>query len=46
MDAGTEFYQVLRTEPWESKSFIVEDPDGNLDGFNTLGKTAKGESPQ
>ena len=43
MDAGAEFYQVLRTEPWGSKSFTVEDPDGNLVGFTTLGKTANGE---
>ncbi|EJM98877.1 VOC family protein [Phyllobacterium sp. YR531] len=29
-DAGIVFHQALRTEPWGSRTFIVEDPDGNL----------------
>ncbi|HTB63283.1 MAG TPA: VOC family protein [Opitutales bacterium] len=28
--AGTPFAQSLRTEPWQAKTFIVKDPDGNL----------------
>ncbi len=28
--AGVMFHQTLRTEPWGSRTFIVEDPDGNL----------------
>jgi len=24
------FYQTLRKEPWGSKTFIVDDPTGNL----------------
>lgn len=31
--AGVEFYQTLRTEPWGSRTFIVQDPDGNLIAF-------------
>ena len=28
--AGVPFYQTLRKEPWGSKTFIVDDPNGNL----------------
>ncbi|MFZ1989757.1 MAG: VOC family protein [Alphaproteobacteria bacterium] len=28
--SGVPFYQALRKEPWGSKTFIVDDPDGNL----------------
>ena len=28
--AGVAFYQTLRTEPWGARTFIVQDPDGNL----------------
>jgi catechol 2,3-dioxygenase-like lactoylglutathione lyase family enzyme len=28
--AGVEFGQLLRTEPWGARTFIVRDPDGNL----------------
>jgi catechol 2,3-dioxygenase-like lactoylglutathione lyase family enzyme len=28
--AGVEFAQPLRTEPWGARTFIVRDPDGNL----------------
>jgi catechol 2,3-dioxygenase-like lactoylglutathione lyase family enzyme len=28
--AGVEFYQLLRTEPWGARTFIVRDIDGNL----------------
>jgi catechol 2,3-dioxygenase-like lactoylglutathione lyase family enzyme len=28
--AGVEFVQPLRTEPWGARTFIVSDPDGNL----------------
>ena len=31
--AGVAFRQTLRTEPWGSRTFIVEDPDGNLIAF-------------
>lgn len=27
---GVPFYQTLRKEPWGSKTFMVDDPDGNL----------------
>jgi len=29
-NAGVEFVQPLRTEPWGARTFIVRDPDGNL----------------
>jgi catechol 2,3-dioxygenase-like lactoylglutathione lyase family enzyme len=29
-EAGVEFHQSLRTEPWGARTFIVADPDGNL----------------
>jgi len=29
-EAGIEFVQPLRTEPWGARTFIVRDPDGNL----------------
>jgi catechol 2,3-dioxygenase-like lactoylglutathione lyase family enzyme len=29
-DAGVEFVQLLQTEPWGARTFIVRDPDGNL----------------
>ncbi|MCA1407261.1 VOC family protein [Ensifer sp. IC3342] len=28
--AGVTFHQPLRTEPWGARTFIVQDPDGNL----------------
>lgn len=28
--AGVPLAQTLRTEPWQAKTFIVKDPDGNL----------------
>jgi catechol 2,3-dioxygenase-like lactoylglutathione lyase family enzyme len=28
--AGVEFAQPLRSEPWGARTFIVRDPDGNL----------------
>ena len=31
--AGVAFHQTLRTEPWGSCTFIVQDPDGNLIAF-------------
>lgn len=30
---GVVFHQALRTEPWGARTFIVEDPDGNLIAF-------------
>lgn len=32
-EAGVEFVQPLRTEPWRARTFIVSDPDGNLPLF-------------
>jgi catechol 2,3-dioxygenase-like lactoylglutathione lyase family enzyme len=29
-NAGVQFAQSLRTEPWGARTFIVRDPDGNL----------------
>lgn len=29
-EAGIEFHQALRSEPWGARTFIVRDPDGNL----------------
>ena len=29
-EAGVEFFQPLRSEPWGARTFIVRDPDGNL----------------
>jgi catechol 2,3-dioxygenase-like lactoylglutathione lyase family enzyme len=31
--AGVAFHQTLRAEPWGARTFIVEDPDGNLIAF-------------
>jgi len=31
--AGVTFHQTLRTEPWGARTFIIEDPDGNLIAF-------------
>ncbi len=28
--AGVPFHQSLRDEPWQAKTFVVKDPDGNL----------------
>ena len=28
--ADVPFHQTLRTEPWRARTFIVQDPDGNL----------------
>jgi len=28
--AGVVFHQVLKTEPWGARTFVVRDPDGNL----------------
>ncbi len=30
---GVPFHQTLRTEPWGARTFIVQDPDGNLIAF-------------
>lgn len=32
--AGVAFHQTLRTEPWGARTFIVQDPDGNLIAFS------------
>lgn len=32
--AGVTFHQALRTEPWSARTFIVQDPDGNLIAFS------------
>jgi catechol 2,3-dioxygenase-like lactoylglutathione lyase family enzyme len=29
-NAGVDFVQELKTEPWGARTFIVRDPDGNL----------------
>jgi catechol 2,3-dioxygenase-like lactoylglutathione lyase family enzyme len=29
-NAGVDFFQPLRSEPWGARTFIVRDPDGNL----------------
>ena len=34
--AGVTFHQSLRTEPWGARTFIVQDPDGNLICFAGL----------
>ena len=34
--AGVVFHQVLKTEPWGARTFIVCDPDGNLILFSGL----------
>lgn len=31
--AGVAFHQTLKTEPWGARTFIVQDPDGNLIAF-------------
>jgi catechol 2,3-dioxygenase-like lactoylglutathione lyase family enzyme len=31
--AGVAFHQTLRTESWGARTFIVQDPDGNLIAF-------------
>ena len=28
--ANVAFHQTLKTEPWGARTFIVQDPDGNL----------------
>jgi catechol 2,3-dioxygenase-like lactoylglutathione lyase family enzyme len=35
--AGAIFHQVLKTEPWGARTFIVSDPDGNLILFSGRG---------
>lgn len=35
--AGVSFHQSLRTEPWGARTFIVQDPDGNLIAFSGSG---------
>lgn len=35
--AGVTFHQALRTEPWGARTFIVQDPDGNLIAFSGHG---------
>lgn len=30
LDASVTFHQSLKTEPWGARTFIVQDPDGNL----------------
>ncbi|MBS0363423.1 MAG: VOC family protein [Proteobacteria bacterium] len=32
--AGVTFYQPLKRQPWGAQDFVVQDPDGNLIGFN------------
>jgi len=32
--AGVAFYQPLKRQPWGAQDFVVQDPDGNLIGFN------------
>ena len=32
-EAGVNFHQPLRAEPWGARTFIVRDPDGNLIAF-------------
>jgi catechol 2,3-dioxygenase-like lactoylglutathione lyase family enzyme len=32
--SGVAFHQTLKTEPWGARTFIVEDPDGNLIAFS------------
>ncbi|MBB3541055.1 MULTISPECIES: VOC family protein [unclassified Rhizobium] len=32
--AGAPFHQPLRAEPWGARTFIVQDPDGNLIAFS------------
>lgn len=34
VDAGADFFQALRIEPWGKKSFVIRDPDGNLVAFH------------
>ena len=36
-NAGVEFAQPLRTEPWGARTFLVRDPDGNLLLFSGRG---------
>lgn len=36
--AGVVFHQVLKTEPWGARTFIVGDPDGNLILFAGRGR--------
>jgi catechol 2,3-dioxygenase-like lactoylglutathione lyase family enzyme len=36
--AGVTFHQMLRTEPWGARTFIVRDPDGNLILFSGRGE--------
>ncbi len=36
--AGVVFHQVLKTEPWGARTFIVCDPDGNLILFSGRGR--------
>jgi catechol 2,3-dioxygenase-like lactoylglutathione lyase family enzyme len=36
--AGVAFHQVLKTEPWGARTFIVGDPDGNLILFAGRGR--------
>ncbi|UWU12768.1 hypothetical protein N2599_11325 [Rhizobium sullae] len=31
--AGVTFHQALKTEPWDTRTFIVRDVDGNLIAF-------------
>ena len=35
--AGAQFHQLLRTEPWGARTFIIRDPDGNLILFSGRG---------
>lgn len=39
-DAGVEFHQPLRTEPWGARTFVVPDPSGNLILFAGSGAAA------
>jgi catechol 2,3-dioxygenase-like lactoylglutathione lyase family enzyme len=38
--AGVAFHQTLRTEPWGARTFIVQDPDGNLIAFAGGGRSS------
>lgn len=41
--AGVPFHQALRTEPWDARTFIVRDPDGNLILFAGRGEPVRGK---
>ena len=45
VENGAVFFQKLRTEPWGSRSFVVEDPDGNLIAFADYGASVEMDQP-